>query len=108
MKAGRDSGTMRVHVDVAKLRSAALSAMARARFTVKALPVGDSGFFTIASEDADVAQAGFDAEQAERYADCINNEAVLARNMLLVLAELTSLQEESRRLRDEDDSRQAC
>lgn len=86
---------LHVRVDAEELRERAISAMKRARVAVQPVPVlGRPKCFTLSTEAQPAAEAGFTQAQAEHYAAAVNGEAVLARGMVLLLAELDKLRHE--------------
>jgi hypothetical protein len=81
------------------LRQRALEALQRAGLVVRVVAANDArGLCTISVEDKP-APAGLTPDDAARYAASINNEAELARGLLLALAELERLQRELAELR---------
>jgi hypothetical protein len=75
-------------IAIAELRDRAFAALSRARFMVQAVSIpGHPGRYTITEGDAPP-ELGLAREAADRYADAINNEAALARALLLLIAEL--------------------
>ncbi len=91
---------------MATLRERARQAIERARFKVYPVPIaGKPGYFTLATEAEAVHEAGFDEERARRYASAINNEAELARAMIIVLAEYERLTTELAAARGELDTK---
>lgn len=86
---------LHVRVDAEELRERAISAMKRARVAVQPVPVlGRPKCFTLSTEAQPATEAGFTQTQAEHYAAAVNGEAVLARGMVLLLAELDKLRME--------------
>jgi hypothetical protein len=94
---------LHVRVDADELRERAISAMKRARVAVQPVPVtGRPRCFTLSTEAQPSSEAGFTQTQAEHYAAAVNGEAVLARGMVLLLAELDKLRLELDDLRGGD------
>jgi hypothetical protein len=94
---------LHVRVDAEELRERAISAMKRARVAVQPVPVsGKPRCFTLSTEAEPASEAGFTQTQAEHYAAAVNGEAVLARGMVLLLAELDKLRVEIDYLRGSD------
>ncbi len=88
----RDSSPSPTELSLAKVRERAHQALERARFKIYPVPIaGKPGYFTLATEAEAVRETGFDEEHARRYASAINNEAELARAMIMVLAEYERL-----------------